>query len=232
MQVKLKVMAGKIAGKEIKVPVKRFLIGRSQDCHLRPKSDAISRNHSAILVNDGGVTVRDLNSRNGTWVNGKRITGDEPLANGDLLQVGKLEFQVVIEQDQPVEKTAAPKPVKESGAPVPKTVKDTLASDNSNSGEFDVSDWLDEADAAAKASREADPETRQYKLDETDRIALEKAGDEPASSAGADDEEKKKAPFQRPEKRAPGKLPDRPTTAAVNSREAAADMLKKMFNTR
>ncbi|MBI2477325.1 MAG: FHA domain-containing protein [Planctomycetia bacterium] len=69
MQVKLKVLAGKNSGKELPVPVKRFLIGRGDDCHMRPKSEAISRNHCAILINDDEdeVIIRDLNSRNGTY---------------------------------------------------------------------------------------------------------------------------------------------------------------------
>jgi hypothetical protein len=37
---------------------------------------------------------------------------------------------------------------------------------------------------------------------------------------------------KRPEKKAPGKLPPRPTTQSKDSREAAADMLKKLFNRR
>ena len=73
MQVKLKVLVGKNEGKEIAVPVKRFLIGRADDCHMRPKSDAISRNHCVILTKEDRVVLRDLNSRNGTFVNGERI---------------------------------------------------------------------------------------------------------------------------------------------------------------
>jgi predicted component of type VI protein secretion system len=221
MQVKLKVLAGKSAGKEIEIPVTRFLIGRSQECHLRPKSDAISRNHAAILVSDTGVAARDLNSRNGTYVNDERIQGDHPLSDGDRLRVGKLEFEVVIHQPEPVA-TAKPE------API----KATVDADSSNSREFDISEWLAEADAAAKASRDADPETRQYKLGEGDRAALDQAGQTEAAPEATDEEAEKKKGFQRPEKRPVGKLPERPSSAPANSREAAADMLKKMFNSR
>jgi pSer/pThr/pTyr-binding forkhead associated (FHA) protein len=211
MDVKLKVLTGKNSGKVISVPVKRFLIGRADGCHLRPKSDAISRNHCAILVNDDEVVVRDLNSRNGTFLNGDAVDGDHVLVTGDVLKVGKIEFELIVKAKKKKKKENKPEPAK-------------VKSDD-GSMEFDVSEWLDEADVAARSAREADPETRQYKLDETDRIALEKSNQ--------DGEKTDKAELKRPEKREPGKLP---VTAAsdlnTTSRDAAADMLKKFFNSR
>ena len=104
MQVKLKVLVGKNDGKEIPVGMRRFMIGRGDDCHMRPKSEAISRNHCAILVNEeeDQVVLRDLNSRNGTYLNGERITSDMSLDSGDHLQLGRLEFEVVIKDRKPV----------------------------------------------------------------------------------------------------------------------------------
>ena len=109
MQVKLKVLAGKNAGKELKIPVKRFLIGRGDDCHMRPKSEAISRNHCAILINEeeDKVVIRDLNSRNGTYVNGERLAADQPLQTGDHLRIGRLEFEVMIKDRKRVPEPAA-----------------------------------------------------------------------------------------------------------------------------
>lgn len=206
MEVKLKVLTGKNSGKEISVPVKRFLIGRADDCHLRPKSDAISRNHCAILIGEDEVVIRDLNSRNGTLLNGERVKGDHVLVAGDVLKIGKIEFELAIKMKKKVPK---PQPVK--------------AKSEDGSMEFDVSEWLDEADAAARTEKASDPETRQYKLDETDRIALE----ESRAAAGG-----KKADLKRPEKREPGKLPTSSTDSVSTSQDAAADMLKKFFNSR
>jgi pSer/pThr/pTyr-binding forkhead associated (FHA) protein len=211
VEVKLKVQAGSNSGKEIPVPVSPFVIGRSSECQLRPKSDAISRNHCSILISDQTAIVRDLNSRNGTFVNGQQIKGDHPLKDGDVLQVGKLEFVVVMA-------TTAQAPA----VPAPDTKQEKKVEDGS-SMEFDVSEWLEEASVSEK--KRADPDTRQFKLDETDRIALEKAA---ASEEG--DEEAASKKFTPPTKKPPGKLPDRNKQAAANSREAAADMLKKFFN--
>jgi pSer/pThr/pTyr-binding forkhead associated (FHA) protein len=212
VQVKLKVQAGSNAGKEIPVPMSRFLIGRSEECQLRPKSDAISRNHCTILINGEDVLVRDLNSRNGTFINDERVTDDLPLKDGDKLKVGKLEFEVLIKHEKKV-------------PTVPDSDTKSEKKDAENSDEFDVTEWLEEANAADKIKR-SDPDTRQFKLDETDRIALEKAGDDGMPDS---DSEVRKPPDK---KGAPGKLPERQKQAAANSREAAADMLKKFFNNR
>lgn len=96
MDVRLRSLAANSVGKEIKLPAARFLIGRDEDCHLRPKSDLVSRHHCMVLVEDDGVVVRDLGSRNGTYVNDQRIAGEQLLAPGDRLRVGPLEFEVCI----------------------------------------------------------------------------------------------------------------------------------------
>ena len=77
--MKLVVLAG--AKKNAAVPLKkdRFIIGRAKDCSLRAGSDAISRKHCEITRTDNGVMVRDLGSRNGTYVNDERIEGKVPL---------------------------------------------------------------------------------------------------------------------------------------------------------
>src|SRR5262245_49005347 len=98
MSVKLKVTDGASAGKEIKITREQFVIGRGEDCHLRPKSDAISRRHCILVLSQGGgVILRDLGSKNGTYVNEERVEGDRTLKSGDKLKVGPLEFQIVID---------------------------------------------------------------------------------------------------------------------------------------
>ncbi len=96
MEVWLKSLAANSASKEIKLPAARFLIGRDEDCHLRPKSDLVSRHHCIVFVEPDGVLVRDLGSRNGTFVNDERLAGERPLASGDRLCVGPLAFEVRI----------------------------------------------------------------------------------------------------------------------------------------
>jgi len=118
-QVELKVLEGRQQGKTIPLNVRQFLIGREQDCHLRPNSDLVSRHHCVFTVDDFTVRLRDLGSINGTFVNGERIQGQRVLKPGDHVSVGKLSFEIVVRKEAPV---AAPIAGREGGAsssPVP-----------------------------------------------------------------------------------------------------------------
>ncbi len=96
MELTLKVTSGKHAGQKLRIPAPKFLIGRGEDCQLRPNSDSVSRHHCVLLVGADGAVVRDLGSRNGTFVNDERITSDRPLVAGDRLTIGQLKFEVVL----------------------------------------------------------------------------------------------------------------------------------------
>ncbi len=91
----LKVVGGKQDGKLIPLTSKKFVIGREQDCHLRPNSDSVSRHHCVISLDDFSVQVRDLGSSNGTLVNDVRVLGVQQVKSGDRLKIGSLEFEIV-----------------------------------------------------------------------------------------------------------------------------------------
>ncbi len=103
----LKVIGGKQDGKLIPLTTKKFLIGREQDCHLRPNSDSVSRHHCVISLDDFTVQVRDLGSSNGTYLNGVRVIGIQQAKSGDRLKIGTLEFDVVCNSKVPVTAAAA-----------------------------------------------------------------------------------------------------------------------------
>jgi CheY-like chemotaxis protein len=71
-----------------------FVIGRGADCDLRLFDPAISRRHCRLDWQDDRLVVDDLDSRNGTLVNGERITEPRPLAEGDSLWLGGSVFAV------------------------------------------------------------------------------------------------------------------------------------------
>src|SRR5690348_15057419 len=98
LEVELKVLEGKQQGKTIPLHVRQFLIGREQDCHLRPNSDLVSRHHCVFTLDDFALRLRDLGSTNGTIVNGERIQGQVVLKAGDQVSVGKLSFEIVIKE--------------------------------------------------------------------------------------------------------------------------------------
>ncbi|MBQ1338836.1 MAG: FHA domain-containing protein, partial [Thermoguttaceae bacterium] len=96
MKVELKVVGGSRSGQTIPITIPQFMIGRAEDCHLKPRSELISRYHCTILSEDAYVAVRDLGSKNGVYVNGERIVGERELKNGDHIVIGPLEFEIAL----------------------------------------------------------------------------------------------------------------------------------------
>ncbi len=70
-----------------------FTMGRGEDCDLQVMDAHMSRRHSTFARHDQGWVVRDLGSRNGTCVNGRRIDGVCALRVGDNVQVGSTVFR-------------------------------------------------------------------------------------------------------------------------------------------
>ena len=64
------------------------LIGRTPDCAVRIDSPQVSRHHARIRVHDGRATVEDLESKNGTFVDGARVDGPRRLEDGENVCVG------------------------------------------------------------------------------------------------------------------------------------------------
>ncbi|GAB5404089.1 MAG: FHA domain-containing protein [Aureliella sp.] len=221
MQMQLKVKTGGHAGKLISVNHDKFLIGRSDDCHLRPKSESISRRHCAIVRKDGRILMVDLKSRNGTIVNGKKLDPKKAkiLKDGDEIKVGKLEFTAVIEAGVSNVKKSEVKNVKEAADRTVENVND------SRGDVVDVSSWLEEAD---QFDRQADdPETRQFQLssapEDSESTVMEIKAEQETTS---DDKAK-------PKKGKPGKLPKVPKGPSTgNSKDAASETLRKFFSGR
>ncbi len=101
LRAELKVVGGKQHGSLIPLQTKKFLVGREQDCQLRPNSESVSRHHCVFTIDDFGVRLRDLGSTNGTFVNGKRVQGQVLLEPDDRILIGKLEFEIVIHDAVP-----------------------------------------------------------------------------------------------------------------------------------
>jgi putative ABC transport system ATP-binding protein len=82
--------------------------GRSTENNVILRDIAASRFHCLIIPEREGYYIVDLNSTNGTYVNDTRISGREPLRNGDRIRVGKLEinFETFIPEVTPVETAA------------------------------------------------------------------------------------------------------------------------------
>lgn len=99
MSVQLLVVQGKQRGQFLNFPNGEFVFGRGPECHIRPNSDWISRQHCILVVDHNNALIRDLGSTNGTLVNGSRVIGELALRNGDNVQLGPLVLQILINPD-------------------------------------------------------------------------------------------------------------------------------------
>ncbi len=232
MRVKLKVIGGKNDGKEIKILVPEFIIGRGEEAQLRPNSDLVSRRHCAIRIGNGAVTIEDLGSRNGTFVNGERLSSVHIAKSGDVLRVGQLQFEVGVDITEPGIK----RPKVDSVASAAVRARDLTSEGNAVDDALDesVSDWLVEDGQERHASHD----TTMLGLDETKSILAEaerkarekerqrKSRDSDLSDSSISAEESTTRTKQ------PGKLPPRPKFSHDTSKVAADDVLRKFFNRR
>jgi eukaryotic-like serine/threonine-protein kinase len=102
MQVNLKVVAGPYKGRIFSFTQHdSFLIGRSRDAHLYlPDDRYFSRNHCLLEINPPRSFLRDLNSTNGTFVNGQRVA-HAFLNDGDRIQGGETILLVEVMASEP-----------------------------------------------------------------------------------------------------------------------------------
>lgn len=77
-----------------------FTVGRSQECGLPLDDEKVSRKHAVLHVAEGALSIEDLESRNGVYVNGDRIDGLRALSHGDVITIGKSDMHVVEEGER------------------------------------------------------------------------------------------------------------------------------------
>ena len=78
------------------LPSNITVIGRRHDCDLYIPLMPVSRKHCQLSQNKEALKIRDLDSRNGTFLNGKRID-EETLKAGDYIKIGPLTFLLQID---------------------------------------------------------------------------------------------------------------------------------------
>ncbi len=110
MKVNLVVATGVHQGKVIPILGTEFLIGRDPQCQLRPASQAVSKQHCALLVREGKLYVKDYGSTNGTFLNEEQITpnGEVELRPEDRLRIGPLDFSIQVVVPRPSDSTPLP----------------------------------------------------------------------------------------------------------------------------
>ncbi|MFC1582547.1 FHA domain-containing protein [Planctomycetota bacterium] len=71
------------------------VIGRGEDADIRIDSSSLSRLHARFVLSGGTITVEDLGSKNGTQVNGTKISGQTAISKGDTVKVADIECRLI-----------------------------------------------------------------------------------------------------------------------------------------
>jgi pSer/pThr/pTyr-binding forkhead associated (FHA) protein len=153
MKINLVVFKKSGSQKSFPLPSSITVIGRRKDCDLQIPLEAVSRRHCQLNHDKGTLKIRDLGSRNGTYLNGKRIEEAEAQA-GDYIKVGPLEFALQI--DGRPENISIPSPsmwessmeeVTTSDSTIEEaTTSDSTVEDDDTFAELDELDSLDSLD--------------------------------------------------------------------------------------
>jgi two-component system cell cycle response regulator len=85
----LVVLSGPRVGAVFRLDRPSTVLGRSGQADVNIDDDGVSRNHIRILRNDDAIICEDMGSRNGTFVNGTKLTQPLVLADGDKIQLGR-----------------------------------------------------------------------------------------------------------------------------------------------
>jgi len=97
----LRFISGKYQGGEFPLrPNREIIIGRSSDLDMVLVEDMVSRKHAKITTDDHVVTIQDLGSTNGTFVNGEKVRKAD-LKDGDRILIGTSIIKIVfVDGDQ------------------------------------------------------------------------------------------------------------------------------------
>ena len=91
-------VGGVLSGKKLDLQKGETILGRGSSCHIQIKDPKVSRSHASIKVEVTGLTITDLSSASGTFVNGKRVMS-QVLKDGDLIKLGDTTIEVSFKQD-------------------------------------------------------------------------------------------------------------------------------------
>ncbi len=70
-------------------------IGRKEDNNVAIDDPFISSHHASVYTRDNRLYIKDMNSTNGTYKNGIKVSDEEEIADGDEIKIGRLVFKVI-----------------------------------------------------------------------------------------------------------------------------------------
>jgi pSer/pThr/pTyr-binding forkhead associated (FHA) protein len=90
---KLVVLSVGMTGRTQELKVEKTTIGRVEDNSFQIAEPSVSSHHCEVLLQGNDVVVRDLNSTNGTFINGEKVT-ERVLKPGQILRLGQVEMRL------------------------------------------------------------------------------------------------------------------------------------------
>ena len=102
---KLVVLSAGMTGRTHELKADKTTIGRVEDNAFQIAEPSVSSHHCEVLLRGGEVVVRDLNSTNGTYINGEKVT-ESVIKTNQVLRVGQIELR--LETDVPTTAPAGP----------------------------------------------------------------------------------------------------------------------------
>jgi sigma-B regulation protein RsbU (phosphoserine phosphatase) len=93
-------IAGPNTGRRYALSDGEYVIGRRSDCQIFVPDMRVSRQHARLRASAGKWEVEDLGSNNGTWVNGARIAGAQPIRHGDEIAIASNRIRVESPDEQ------------------------------------------------------------------------------------------------------------------------------------
>ncbi len=99
---------GELSGQRWTIEAEQFLIGRGSDCQLVLPERQVSRHHVRIVRESGRFVLQDLDSKNGTHLNGRVVKDPVALKDGDEIQIALAVKLVFVGTDATVPLTFEP----------------------------------------------------------------------------------------------------------------------------
>ena len=90
---KLVLLSAGMAGRTYDLKADKATVGRVEDNTFQVAEPSVSSHHCEVLLKGNDVIVKDLNSTNGTFINGEKIT-EAPLKPGQILRLGQVEIRL------------------------------------------------------------------------------------------------------------------------------------------
>src|SRR5438874_5273220 len=125
---KLVLLSAGMTGRTHELKVDKTTIGRVEDNTFQIAEPSVSSHHCEVLLRGGDIVVHDLNSTNGTFINGEKVT-ESVLKPGQVLRLGQIEMRLETDAGPAGAPAAAPAPApgRPPTGPARKPVDPTMA---------------------------------------------------------------------------------------------------------